>query len=486
MVQPWGTSSWSSVHSPAHGLVGRRRRVGGTRRGWVEPKGTAEQNCQGSGGHADVHGPTHGISQQQEKPSHGSLLHEAGRCKPCAWFWKPVGCLAGTQCGFCHSCPEGTIRARRKARAAAMRTRYAGTPDEVNKEVDSWWDLEASVAQETWCELHPNIQEQPQEQEVYPESLTESSRSCTREAHSESPTEAARQRLSLSSLLFSPGVPNSPPPLHKPALPFSMCGQDSMEIDETVPPPPLTVAAAAQVAPEVAEPAILAPIQATRAPIGRRALDCELPRSPIGQALGVGTSLLTLPCSPKSAAAQEARILVIVQSGMLDAFEVPPSVAETDLLDGRCSRSASCPPQFHQADEDEAGDLIRGKENAAEQESSQAVTDETKSSGENVQEIVSPRPGRLAPRETLRPKVWRKVEGSKPSPQKADLPMSPCTEAQASARPRGRPSLGRAGPRKAPEECLSSQQLTTRSGVRSRHSYGGGSPYQLGARPLPR
>jgi len=54
-------------------------------------------------------------------PSVGSALHSAGLCKPCAWFWKPQGCENGQECGHCHSCPEGALRARRQVRQAAMR-----------------------------------------------------------------------------------------------------------------------------------------------------------------------------------------------------------------------------------------------------------------------------------------------------------------------------------------------------------------------------
>merc|ERR1712064_40437 len=40
-------------------------------------------------------------------PSTGSTLHNYGKCKPCAWFWKPQGCLNGQTCGHCHLCPQG-------------------------------------------------------------------------------------------------------------------------------------------------------------------------------------------------------------------------------------------------------------------------------------------------------------------------------------------------------------------------------------------
>lgn len=54
-------------------------------------------------------------------PNPGSLLHDTGRCSPCAWYWKPSGCSNGTGCKFCHLCPEGELKARRKLKLAAMR-----------------------------------------------------------------------------------------------------------------------------------------------------------------------------------------------------------------------------------------------------------------------------------------------------------------------------------------------------------------------------
>lgn len=56
-------------------------------------------------------------------PSAGSSLHDgAGSCSPCAWFWKPRGCQSGAACGYCHLCPEGELKSRKKAKVAAIRT----------------------------------------------------------------------------------------------------------------------------------------------------------------------------------------------------------------------------------------------------------------------------------------------------------------------------------------------------------------------------
>jgi len=57
----------------------------------------------------------------QPLPSPGSAPHGTGRCNPCAWFWKPKGCQNGGNCAYCHLCPEGELKNRKKAKVAALR-----------------------------------------------------------------------------------------------------------------------------------------------------------------------------------------------------------------------------------------------------------------------------------------------------------------------------------------------------------------------------
>lgn len=54
-------------------------------------------------------------------PSQGSAMHGTGNCRPCAWFWKPGSCLNAENCDYCHLCPEGELKARKKSKVAAMR-----------------------------------------------------------------------------------------------------------------------------------------------------------------------------------------------------------------------------------------------------------------------------------------------------------------------------------------------------------------------------
>jgi hypothetical protein len=47
----------------------------------------------------------------------GSSAHEMGTCKPCAFLWKDPqqpGCQNGSDCVFCHLCPPGEVKRRKK------------------------------------------------------------------------------------------------------------------------------------------------------------------------------------------------------------------------------------------------------------------------------------------------------------------------------------------------------------------------------------
>jgi len=62
-----------------------------------------------------------GLEPPPGTPSHGSVLHGSGSCQPCAWFWKRLGCRNGQNCSYCHTCPEGEITNRKKAKRALVR-----------------------------------------------------------------------------------------------------------------------------------------------------------------------------------------------------------------------------------------------------------------------------------------------------------------------------------------------------------------------------
>jgi len=58
-------------------------------------------------------------------PSLGSAGHYHGYCKPCAFF-HTKGCGNGAACPFCHLCPPGEKKQRRKAKITARKVRDTG------------------------------------------------------------------------------------------------------------------------------------------------------------------------------------------------------------------------------------------------------------------------------------------------------------------------------------------------------------------------
>lgn len=60
-------------------------------------------------------------SPATDGPSLGSSEHGTGICTPCAWFHKPDGCLNAKDCRYCHLCPEGELKKRKKQKVARMR-----------------------------------------------------------------------------------------------------------------------------------------------------------------------------------------------------------------------------------------------------------------------------------------------------------------------------------------------------------------------------
>merc|ERR1711957_290814 len=52
----------------------------------------------------------------------GSVEHGTGTCNPCAWYWKAGGCASGVQCDYCHLCPEGEQKRRKKIKIAELKS----------------------------------------------------------------------------------------------------------------------------------------------------------------------------------------------------------------------------------------------------------------------------------------------------------------------------------------------------------------------------
>jgi hypothetical protein len=53
-------------------------------------------------------------------PEH-EAKHFAGECQPCAYYFKPDSCKWAASCNFCHLCPEGEIKLRKKEKIRALR-----------------------------------------------------------------------------------------------------------------------------------------------------------------------------------------------------------------------------------------------------------------------------------------------------------------------------------------------------------------------------
>lgn len=81
-------------------------------------------------------GASPGGGTQAAAPAHstssvGSELHgtlgEDGQpaCQPCAWFYKESGCLNAAGCRYCHVCPQGELKNRKKQKIARLRQQEA-------------------------------------------------------------------------------------------------------------------------------------------------------------------------------------------------------------------------------------------------------------------------------------------------------------------------------------------------------------------------
>jgi hypothetical protein len=58
-------------------------------------------------------------------------------CAPCAWFYKKSGCLNGRNCRYCHLCPAGEMKKRKKQRVAAIYSSiYSPSSSRCENELD--------------------------------------------------------------------------------------------------------------------------------------------------------------------------------------------------------------------------------------------------------------------------------------------------------------------------------------------------------------
>lgn len=73
-----------------------------------------------------------GVSVSVGSAVHGLIEDGQPVCQPCAWFYKESGCLNAAACRYCHLCPQGELKSRKKQKIARLRSQESATaaPDE--------------------------------------------------------------------------------------------------------------------------------------------------------------------------------------------------------------------------------------------------------------------------------------------------------------------------------------------------------------------
>jgi len=75
-----------------------------------------------------------------EVPTVGSIGHAEGRCKPCAFRWKGLGCSNGANCSFCHLCGQDEKKRRQKEKKFTIRAQHqwVSTPTQQQTQNMEW------------------------------------------------------------------------------------------------------------------------------------------------------------------------------------------------------------------------------------------------------------------------------------------------------------------------------------------------------------
>jgi len=71
---------------------------------------------------------TLGFAASLAAPPAEHAAHDPATCRPCAWFWKRVGCKSGDGCEYCHVCPDGALKDRKKVKRSELRADEAASP----------------------------------------------------------------------------------------------------------------------------------------------------------------------------------------------------------------------------------------------------------------------------------------------------------------------------------------------------------------------
>lgn len=83
-------------------------------------------------------------------PSVGSLLHNTGSCKPCAWFCKPQSCNYGAECKHCHLCPPGEVKRRKAAKIRRFQQEHPQEDAQANIPIDALYQATYVNTQEAF------------------------------------------------------------------------------------------------------------------------------------------------------------------------------------------------------------------------------------------------------------------------------------------------------------------------------------------------
>lgn len=78
-----------------------------------------------------------GPSVSAGSSEHGKLFDGQPACQPCAWFYKESGCLNGSSCRYCHLCPAGELKNRKRQKLARLRSQDAVASPESAQESPS-------------------------------------------------------------------------------------------------------------------------------------------------------------------------------------------------------------------------------------------------------------------------------------------------------------------------------------------------------------
>lgn len=128
--------------------------------------------------------------EMQPRANPGSALHAEGNCHPCAWFWKSPGCRNGENCDHCHLCPEGEVKARKKARQTIKRLGYAPSTPQISRSQQGATDTSGLSQEKT----PPTLPNSPGSSELESTTGSASDREWTAGSGSEQATPTARSR----------------------------------------------------------------------------------------------------------------------------------------------------------------------------------------------------------------------------------------------------------------------------------------------------